>query len=247
MRALPFALVVGLTFVAGAGAQGEAPDLEQARRDERARILFQAGRVHFEAGQYERALPEFEEAHALSGRDALLYNIAVTRERMGALRGALDAFDAFVAAEIEVPGLPRERLLRRVEALRERVVAGEEDEAPPPEEPAAAPSTGPPIGPIVLFGVAGASLLGALVVGGMALGEDSTLRDTCAPACTDDDLSSIRTLRVLADVLFGVSLASAIGALLWTLLADEDEDRDDVALAPWFAPTGGGVILRGSL
>jgi tetratricopeptide (TPR) repeat protein len=221
-------------FASAQDGAGEAEsDAEQAERDERARILFQAGRVHFEAGEYERALPEFEEAYELSGRVALLYNIGVTRERLGQLEGALEALEAFLASDAEVPGLDREQLRRRTEALRERIA----------RRGTGGESGSLPVGPIVTFGVAGAALVSGLVFGGLTLAEDGRLTGGCGATptgCSDAELSDIRTFRVVADVSFGLSLAAAAGALTWLLLEGTGAraEAPTTALLPWVDPSG---------
>lgn len=239
----------------GRDAASDEAARDDAARDERARILFEAARVHFEAGEYERALPEFEEAYELSGRQALLYNVGVTRERLGDHEGALEAFEAFLAAEVEVPGMDRETLERRVEALRERVARAARDASEPPTE---APPTPPraaqvPVGPVVLFASAGAALLSGVVFGGLTLAEDARLSDGCAGTpngCGDDELGDIRVFRVLADVSFALSLASAGAALVWWLVGGGDEGGapdDDVAWVPWVDPSrsSAGLVGRG--
>jgi hypothetical protein len=109
-------VVVALTLLVPAGALAQPSEA-----DERARVLFQAGMVHYEAGEYERALTEFEAAYELSQRPVLLYNIATTRERIGALEQALEAFEAFLRTGTEPPNMEREALERRIDALRRRV------------------------------------------------------------------------------------------------------------------------------
>ncbi|HJL18577.1 MAG TPA: tetratricopeptide repeat protein [Sandaracinaceae bacterium LLY-WYZ-13_1] len=247
MAALVGAMLLGAGPVAAQEASPETPPVaDQAERDERARILFEAARVHFDAGRYEEALPEFEEAYELSGRAALLYNVGVTRERLGDHTGALEAFEAFLESGEEVPGMSRERLEARVEALRERVDRVERDELEPsPTEPS---SEALPVGPIVLFSVAGASLISGVIFGGLTVAEDGNLSDGCAArpgGCTDDELGEIRAFRLVADVSFALSLASAGAALVWWLVGSggsEDEAPAEVAWAPWGSPTSIGLV-----
>src|SRR5690242_10205557 len=96
--------------VAPASAQPVAED------DERARVHFQAGSSHFDTGNYEAALQEFEAAYALSHRPALLYNIYLSHERLGNLEEAAGALRSYLEGG-DVPEARREPLTERLRAL----------------------------------------------------------------------------------------------------------------------------------
>lgn len=131
-----------LLLVSGSVAHAQDSAAAQSA-DADARQLFEAGRVSYERGRYELALQQFEEAHRLSGRAVLLFNIATTLDRLRRDAEALDAFERFLAAEPEHPSAPLAR--ERVSFLRERVEAAERAAAQPdaPELPLAPASDAP--------------------------------------------------------------------------------------------------------
>ncbi|MCB9594808.1 MAG: tetratricopeptide repeat protein [Sandaracinaceae bacterium] len=106
-----------------------APAAAQTEGDERARMLFQAGTVYYQNGEYERALEQFETAYELSPRPILLYNIGLARERSGNPEGALEAFHGFLDSGVELPDVPRSSLERRVSALEARIARFREQQA----------------------------------------------------------------------------------------------------------------------
>jgi tetratricopeptide (TPR) repeat protein len=108
-----FALPVGSAFA--------QRDPELTSEDEEARSLFEAARTAYAAGRYEAALERFREAYELSGRPALLFNMATAADRLRRDEEALDLYERFLAAQPESPQRPeveaRIRILR--EATRE--------------------------------------------------------------------------------------------------------------------------------
>lgn len=119
-----------------------------------------------------------------------------------------------------------------------------------------------PFGVTVGLGVVGLGLWG--VFGGLGLAEKSDAETTCAPNCTDDDLSGIKTKFLVADISMGVGLASVVGAaivgIVWAtgsttcdLATDKDckpvEKKEaslvirSVGVAP--LQEGGGVFVVG--
>lgn len=114
------------------------------------------------------------------------------------------------------------------------------------------------------LGVVGLGLWG--VFGGLGLAAKSDAESTCAPNCTDDDISGIKTDFLVADVSMGVGLASlasaAIVGIVWatgSTSCDPATDKDckptekkDAAFelrGAGFAPlsNGGGLfVLEGA-
>lgn len=97
-----------------------------------------------------------------------------------------------------------------------------------------APADGSPVRPVPtlawgLFGLGLAGLAVFTVAGAVSLGDESDLRDTCAPRCAEDDVSAIRVKHVVADIGLGVGVAS-LGVATWLYVT-----RPVVAKAP-----GGG-------
>jgi hypothetical protein len=79
---------------------------------------------------------------------------------------------------------------------------------PPPPQPSG-PSFGtPPVIVFVLGGVGVAGIAAFTTLGILGKNERDDLRDTCAPSCSEDDVSSVRTKLILADVSLGVGVVS---------------------------------------
>ena len=113
-------------------------------RIEEAKALFAAGRAAFEAGRYQDALGHFERCYEISQRAALLYNIALTHDRLRDDEKALASYDAYLAA---VPAAEnRVEVETRSAALRD-ALARRQQAAPvgptPAETAAAAPAASP--------------------------------------------------------------------------------------------------------
>ncbi len=75
-------IVASLGLALVSVAQAQPTKQRPSERDDNARRMFESGRQAFSAGDYERALAYFRQAHELSGRNALLYNIAQTLDRL---------------------------------------------------------------------------------------------------------------------------------------------------------------------
>lgn len=93
--------------------------------------------------------------------------------------------------------------------------------APPPPPPVTGPADsggGPPVLAFVLGGV-GVLGVGAFVtLGVLGKNQRDELRDTCAPSCAEDDVSSARTKLILADVSLGVGVIS-LGVATYLFIA----------------------------
>ena len=73
----------------------EAPETA-AVEDSGAKTAFAAGRAAYDAGNYEEALQRFQEAHDLSKRPELLYNIGLAADRLRYNHAAREAYRAYV-------------------------------------------------------------------------------------------------------------------------------------------------------
>lgn len=227
-----------------------------------ARAHHDAGVELFELGRYEEAAAEFQRAHALSGRAHLLLNVARAQELAGQLAAAADSLEAYLQAEPDAPDAATLRV--RVRNLRERVAASEAApesvaEPPPPAAPEPAPSepilpepvsSAPaPVGPAILFGVAGASLVAAIVTGVVALDLHGSVSQRCDASgrCPPDARADIDTgvaLTLTSDLLFGASALFAAAGALWWLLTPGGDDAPTVGAA--CTPTLCGASLRGA-
>ena len=185
-----------LSLHAAAAAQDED--------DERARSHFQAGASHYEAGDYEDALNEFQRAYEISERPELHYNLSLAHQQLGNLEKAVEHLERYLNEAEDIPN--RSNLDRRLTNLRERIAAAEATPAPPPTEGPAPPpdsdvapvpppmpaagggstggsaapsaeSSGPgiPVGAWIGWGVGAAGLLSGAILGGLALADKSDI------------------------------------------------------------------------
>lgn len=170
------ALVAALLAVAPSSAC--AQDSSEDARNAQARAIFEAGRVAFEAANYEDALRHFREAYQLSGRWQLLYNIGIAADRLRRDREALEAFEEYLRrAPADAPQRPdaeaRVRVLRRTLGTQQ----AQRTEAPPPERtpPQAPPPENVPrtsSGDGAALATAGLGMMiggGVVLAGGIAL------------------------------------------------------------------------------
>jgi tetratricopeptide (TPR) repeat protein len=117
MQAAFFFVMVSAIW--GRAAAQEAVEPAEPDRDREAQIHFEAGRLHFDRGSYEQALPEFQAAYDLSNRPALLYNLYITHENLGHLDEAAQHLERFLA-EGEVEPEQRTQLTARLDNLKRR-------------------------------------------------------------------------------------------------------------------------------
>jgi tetratricopeptide (TPR) repeat protein len=184
----------------GESAPPATAEVAASADDEVARGLFQAGKAAYQAGKYADALDFFEQAHARSGRPALLFNIAQSAERVRQDQKALEMFRAYLT---QVPDAEnRVEVEARIKQLEQWVAEQNKEAAPvapiavaptpaetaeqapasPPNDPAYTESNssdGAPVTEKWWFWTG----IGAVVVGGtavalaVALGGDETERE----------------------------------------------------------------------
>lgn len=104
-----------------------APQLQggatAASLDEAARLLFESARAAFDSGDYETALERFKQAYAASPRAALLFNIAMSADRLRRDDEALTEFEQYLAAAPDVDN--RTQIEARIRSLRAAIAARE--------------------------------------------------------------------------------------------------------------------------
>lgn len=129
-RAL-FVLALALCASAPADAQTTT-----SRSEQRARELFEQGRVAYDAGRFDDAVVAFREAYLLSGRPALLYNIGQSELRLERHALALEAFEGYLRQSPDDAAL-RSEVEERVRVLRGMgVVPATPETRAPSERPA---------------------------------------------------------------------------------------------------------------
>ena len=126
MRWLAFALV--LVSLAPARADEDPASLSSAERTRRSRAHFDAGRAHFNLGEYDRAEQEFEAGYRLKPLPLFLYNIAQSARHAGHTQKALDMYRRYLIVE---PNAPEKKEVDKQIAELEREL--QKQEAPPPQ------------------------------------------------------------------------------------------------------------------
>jgi len=235
-------------------ASGRAQDPPQ---DGEGRNLFLAGQAAFGAGNYERALGYFERAHDLSQRSGLLYNIAITADRLRRDALALQAFREYLAAE---PQTARRAEVEARIAFLEAARPPEPDPEPEPEpQPALVESPlrgrrrnhGGGVHPGGTFTLAGAGVfLGAFgVFAVLSEDEDQALATRCGrdvgATCTPAGVQFLERLNLTADVLLIVGGALAVTGVVLLLALPAEQQRPRLAVVPWIAPEGAGAGVVG--
>jgi tetratricopeptide (TPR) repeat protein len=229
--------------------------------DENARRHFESGAAYLQQSDYENALREFQAAYTLSKRPPLLLNIANVYERMGKLQGAVDALSRYLEEDPKSP--ERTTHETRIANLKKRIEAMPPP-APAPVAPAPAPSTAPPAPPpaappaqaqpapppsapdrtpaFIAFGVGGAAAVGAVVTGFVAKSKYDDADKQCKPSCSEDTVSSIKSMALVTDVLTGVAVVGVgVGAILLLTSGGAHESARGVkpSIAGGVGPQGG--------
>jgi hypothetical protein len=123
------ALVCCTLLVSAVLSVRATPVVAQPRIADRiARDHVENGTQYFDNGQYEDAAREFRSAYEITRQPELLFDIARSLESADDPRGALQAYQEFLAAG--APGIDREILVTRIENLRARVEAHAEPVQP---------------------------------------------------------------------------------------------------------------------
>jgi hypothetical protein len=106
---------------------------------------------------------------------------------------------------------------------------------------------------MVLSGTAVAAIAAGSIFGGLALSERNKLAQKpqsggCKPYCDDAQVAVVHDRAVVANVLFGVAAASAVGAVISYLLRPEvPVTAAQLELDVGLAPGGAGLGIRGKL
>lgn len=134
------------------------------------------------------------------------------------------------------------------EGEKNRIIAvtfpAAEGESPPGTTPPKTTSTVAVVSPAawVLAGVGAASFVSFAYFGLSARSKASDLRSTCAPSCSSDEVDSVNTKLLIADISLGVSLVS-FGISTYLFLNPTKTESPAVAFSP--LPGGGALSLAG--
>jgi tetratricopeptide (TPR) repeat protein len=232
-------------------AQAVAPPPDSA--EGRARESFNRGRIHYENGEFEAAALAFEEAYALSGRDALLYNLylayrdANQQEKAAeALKNYLDRVEVIEnRAQLEArlkslqAGIEQKRKqeeAQRAEAVK-RVIGEPTNQPPRPDEPVEEQGKWW-LMPTVVTGVGALMMVGSIPTGLMAKSKQDELekkcpdKDMCDPSL-QATADSGKTLSYVTDgLLFGGAAVAVVGAVLMFVKKRDADDATAQARRP---------------
>lgn len=221
---------------ATSGAEPTEDELDRARR------LHQVGTQWYEEGQYERAVDAFQQAYALTGAPAFLYNIANAQERGGLLRDAIETLERY---RLDAPPEELPAVQRRILSIERRIVSAQP--TPLPDLDAARPPPAPEAPPVVTqapervrrrprWGLVAAGTSTAVVLGGVAAGSFATSRD----ALEAGDASSYAVSRTVNNGSLAVAGGGVAIAVLGLVLPKPVDT--DVSLT--WAPGGAGFGMR---
>jgi hypothetical protein len=107
---------------------------------------------------------------------------------------------------------------------------------PPPPPPKDKPI---PAETWILGGVGVVGLVGFVGFGLSARGQASDLRSSCAPACAQSDVDSVKKKALFADVSLGIGLVALGAATYFYLTTSNEKDATKVGFAPL---SGGGAL-----
>ncbi|MEM9190017.1 MAG: tetratricopeptide repeat protein [Myxococcota bacterium] len=231
VRFLTLALTAILLTMTPGLALAQAEEEAQSD-DERARELYLRGDRLYAEGLYEEAVAAFDEAHALTGRPLLLFNLANAHERLGNLEEAISLLRRYAP---DAPEYEHDTIARRIRNLERRIeeaganeiggpdLSTEQDinaiedsltRAPPPAE-SEQESSGVSIPGVVFLSVGIAALVAGGIFGGLALGKGSDLDDEClGQVCSEASRGLVddqQTFALVADIGF---IVGGIGSLV---------------------------------
>lgn len=240
----------------GAGVAFAAPSAEAQARE-----LFQKAEVHFNLGEFEKALTLYSEAYRLKPLPGFLFNIAQCHRFMERFEDAAFSFRVYLDRAPEAANRADVELLiaQMEQEVARRAPSLPETKTTPPLGPPAVSST--PAPPPVIENVeqsappaaqafpgwfwptisGGLVLVGAgVVTGQMASNRSEDYRDASTPVSErrglKDSGESLATAAVVCFGAGGLALAAAVG--LW-LGAPAQTERPNVAAA---LVSGGGVL-----
>lgn len=239
---------------------------------ETARNLVRAGLSAFEAERFADAARAFREAHAISHRPELLFNVARAEASAGNLSGAIEALTLF--RDAGAPGFDREALdqqIRTLESQRSEQARREEaarvqNTPPPPPPPEVRTvieprwirveyrhSTANAVGPWVTLGVGAAVGIAGIISGVAASSNIGVLNDvnrgvTPWSAAAQEARNGAPGQVTTAAVLGGIGGTMVLGGALWLILRGRGE-RHELRTDPMLglAPAGIGLSISGAM
>jgi hypothetical protein len=252
---------------AGSGADDAAPESPALAE---ARSLYIEGNAHYSAGRYVLAAERFLRAYQLSGKPALLFNLANTYERAGDyekaahyLRMYLDGGDVHDIAAVKA------RLQRLEIAVVELQNKPKTDDAAKPDKPAEPQPGTAPVGrdrdadrpSRAPYYVAGTGLVvgaaAAVTFGLLANGQQKDIDRLCHDGgdgllCQpggDSYIDKQHTYALASDIGTGVAAASLVAGAIYFLVTRGDGEASasasSVSVLPSTSGTGFGLVATG--
>lgn len=255
-------LLISTTLIAGpvhaAPANKSAETAVASSDSPTAAELSDQAVTRFKAKDYDTAASLFEQAYALDPNPNYLFNIGRVFEEKGDLPRAVEFYDRFV----KEPGVQiesRDRAAQRLRVLRAIVDDSKskpEGKAEGPEEDGAKPEPLPTEGPkdvedpnkpmklagYSLLGIGGVSMIVGGVLGGLALGKRSDLKETQIISERQSLASSGPTLALASDIGLFAGLGLAATGLVLVLVARKRTKAARSALAPSLGRDHAGVV-----
>lgn len=245
MRCVFFAAgLLAMPLLWSPSARAQAGSSEQ-EKEAQAKVMYNNGVTLYEEGSYEAAIVAFRKAYELSGRHALLYNIANAQERLGRTQDAIDTLNTYRAYAMPDEAESLERRLRAMERRmeEERRIAKEKADAeaaaaanpsnntnpqpnpnptptPPPEK------QGVGAGSLALYvtgavGISAGALFGVNALGArddaMAYCSEGGGTLYCSPEA-DEHLARDARNSLASDISFGIGAAALIGGVVTTFI-----------------------------
>lgn len=245
-----------LAAVAQAPTEVDVSEGSDEANAARAREVFQAGQTAFAEGRFEEASSLWLRAYELADRPAILYNIGTAYDRAGDEARALDYYRRYLDADPDAANGAYTR--SRIDVLTRTASATDDEPAPIDDGDGAAPVAPPAASAepearraapaIALFAVAGAAGVTGLALGLRAIGTHSELEDACpGGACDESERAAVDRMgrvALAADVLLGISLASALAAVVALVVGAPSDEAPPVEAS--CTREGCGVTLRGA-
>jgi hypothetical protein len=235
------------------------------------RALLQRAMDDFRAGNFRPALQTFQRTYDLTGNPAVLFNIAVTLQRLGEPGEAARTLRRFLIAQPQAPNRAEvENQIRTLEAEDAHLhpaSAGPASAAPTPivtgvpsSPPPSAHTETPParsiVGPIAVTAAGGAALVTGIVFFALREAALGDLRNACTVAadawhCDDTPALMQRygdagTFTAVGVVTGIVGVLAVAGGVAWLILPTREPRRDSMRVGFDATPNGGAITLRGT-
>ena len=206
--------------------------------------------------ELEQTTPSMVFEIRVDGKEAFDAKLLVDGQLVTHRTHALKVNPGRHSVRVELPPFePQEQDLVLSEGQRMRLVSvaftskrSEPAPAPAPMSPPPRPTERPTpvvVYPLLALGVVGLGSFGAFA--GLGKSEQNELERTCAPRCSDSDLSKMKRWYTIGDVSAGVGAAALIGAAIVYLARPTKEvDRATAGLSLGVGSVGQGASAVGS-